>query len=86
MRKPPTDNLCAAQAARRKARRVRSCQSWQRMLQSRVLSFFLTIAPLFSAGLANASEDEDVPLVFLGDKDYPPAAYLEEGDAEGNGR
>jgi len=43
----------------------------------------LSLTVLCSFLLRAASAAERTPLVFLGDKDYPPVAYLEEGVAKG---
>ena len=59
--------------------------AWVRMLLSCSLSTFalLIIAVCFSPGPEQAAGAEQTPLVFLGDKDYPPVAYLEDGIAKG---
>jgi len=43
----------------------------------------LIIAVCFSPGPEKAAGAQQTPLVFLGDKDYPPVAYLEDGIAKG---
>jgi len=50
---------------------------------SRWVGIFLVINSFISVGLERASGAGEAPLVFLGDKDYPPVAYLEEGVPKG---
>jgi PAS domain S-box-containing protein len=48
-----------------------------------IRAVLLTLAAVCSSLLHAASAAERAPLIFLGDKDYPPVAYLEEGVAKG---
>ena len=42
-----------------------------------------SLALVLRPGICDALGAEPPPLVFLGDKDYPPVAYLENGIAKG---
>lgn len=63
------------------ARGVDSSRSLQGTLLSRLTGFIFAFIPHLSAGQERAAAAGQAPLVVLGDKNYPPVAYLEEGVA-----
>lgn len=52
-------------------------------LSAKVIFLGTIIAVLGGLSLGKAWSAEQPPLVFLGDKDYPPVAFFEEGQAKG---
>src|SRR6185436_7365482 len=46
-------------------------------------ALLFSLAFVLRSGICGALGAEQPPLVFLGDKDYPPVAYLEDGRAKG---